>query len=597
MKRFIIALVIAMTASSADAISETLLEEPLKNAPTPTSRQTTIDGYFIVKFKDKDVHQSLRKETGERQTLGNKTTSFEHAIFDTFEAEHVRTLALGTDLIKVKLSDKSSDAIAIDLVNTGRFEFVEKMRVYYPLDFDSSEYNDPEYHNQSYFGDYSEDLKRGSGFAKMRASTVNNLGRKVRIAVIDSGSYRHEDVDFVGGYDFVTYEGFDEKGDINTVERDSDPTDEYFNETTGETCNVGHGLAVSSMIAAKANNGVGMVGAVDANMVEIIPVRALGCTGGSNTDIMEAVLWAAGESIEGVPDIDQPVDIVNMSLGGGANGGCPEWEQAVFDRLRELGVVVVVAAGNEDMNVVNSIPGACTRIVTVGSTDERGDKASFSNYGEKVDVSTFGTNVVGAFLSTTEDNLYTIGNGTSYSAPLVAATAASLLLKYPFLNPEQIESIIKSSTVDNSVIEGAQTVCGRRGCGTGILQANTAIKSISDAMEVSSYSVSHRYEGYDSAADVKWLDAMSSYVNACELVRYQWGNLGTEVQGITYNLFLTETNGERVELETVSIPQKVMALPQNATLSVQTCVNRDCGNLVEMEVSNLNYPAACSNNS
>ena len=594
MNRIIFALMMVLVALSTSVVSETLPEASLKKAGTPTPRQATIDGYFIVKFKDKGVHQSLRKDNVERQSQGVKTGAFEHAIFDDFEAEHIRTLALGADLFKVKLMGKSSDAVAIDLVNSGRFEFVEKTRIYYPLDFDSSEYNDPEYHNQSYFGNYSEDLKRGSGFAKMRASTVNNLGRKVRVAVIDTGSYRHEDVDFVGGYDFVTYEGVDEKGDVITVERDDDPTDEFFNEETGETCNIGHGLAVSSMLAAKANNGVGMVGAVDADLVEIVPVRALGCSGGSNVDIMEAVLWAAGESIEGVPDIEQPVDIVNMSLGGFTNGGCPEWEQEVFDRLHELGITVVVAAGNDNIDVNNTIPSACARIVTVGSTDERGDKAGFSNYGEKIDVSTFGASILGARFSATEDNQYSIGNGTSYSAPLVAATAASLLLKYPGLTPEQIETIIKSSAVDNGEFEGAETVCGQLGCGTGILQADIAIDAIDNASQVTSYRAAHRYEDYDSEADAKWLKEMSTFVNACELVKYQWGHLGTEVEGVSYNLFLTQNGEDMTELETITIPQKVIELPKNSMLSVQACVNGNCGEILDMPVSSLTYPKSCT---
>lgn len=589
---------IALTAFSMNAQSQVLNETPLNNKASRMLEEKSVDGYFIVKFKDNYAHQSLKEVKKVNSTSKSSTQSVSVAYGDTVlkslstGAEHVRSLALNNDLVKVNLKGKSADQVMIEMLNSGKFEYVEKQRIYHPFDFDSSEYNDTFYSYQTYFGNNTVGLEEGSGFADLRANTVNNLGRKIRVAVIDTGSYTHEDVDFVKGYDFVTYEGVDENGNVITVERDDDPTDEFTNEA-GETCNVGHGLAVSSMLAAKSNNGVGMVGAVDSEMVEIVPVRALGCDGGSNVDIMESVLWAAGESIEGVPDIETPVDIVNMSLGGFTNGGCPEWEQEVFDRLSELGVTVLVAAGNENIEVNNIIPASCANIITVGSTDSRGDKASFSNFGDKVDVSTFGDEIVGAFLSTTQTDQYSIGSGTSYSTPLVAATAASLKLKYPSLTPAEIEAILKSNVTNNDEINGSETVCARQGCGTGILKAGTAITAIEEASTISEWEVSHRYEGYDSEADTKWLQSMSSYVNACDLVKYTWGNLGTKISGVSYKLFMSENGGEYVELETVDIPQKVYDLPSNATLAVQACSSGACGDIVEMPVSNLNYPASC----
>tara|TARA_Y100001960_G_scaffold304192_1_gene357087 strand:- start:13599 stop:15404 length:1806 start_codon:yes stop_codon:yes gene_type:complete len=591
---------IALTAFSINAQSQVLHETPVNNKASRMLQEKVTEGYFIVKFKDEYAHNSL-KETKRlsKMSTGNSSAksvglSYGESVLQSLpeRVEHVRSMALKNDLVKVNLQGKSADKVMIELLNSGKFEYVEEQRIYQPFNFDSSEYNDNFYNYQTYFGNNTANLPEGSGFATLRSNTVNNLGRKVRIAVVDSGSYVHEDVDFVDGYDFVTYEGVDENGDVITVERDSDPTDEYTNEA-GVTCNSGHGLAVSSMIAAKANNGVGMVGAVDSEMVEIVPVRALGCDGGTNVDIMEAVLWSAGESIEGVPDIETPVDIVNMSLGGFTNGGCPEWEQEVFDRLSELGVTVVVAAGNENTEVNNIIPASCASIITVASTDDRGDKAEFSNFGDKVDIATFGTNIVGAFLSRTETDQYSIGGGTSYSTPLVAATVASMKLKYPSLTPAEIEAILKSNVTNNDEISGSETVCGRQGCGTGILKAGTAITAIDEASTISEWEAAHRYEGYDSDADAQWLQSMSSYVNACDLVKYTWGNLGTQVSGVSYKLYMSENGGEYVELETVNIPQKVYDLPANATLAVQACSSGNCGSIVEMPVSNLNYPASC----
>jgi serine protease len=618
MNKMITMATIALTALSMSAQSQVLTERPVNQKASTMLVDQVSQGYFIVKFKDNMVHESLM-QSPETNTLlstmaksksassksynmkakynveSNMGREYGEGVLNSLSQEivHVRSLALSNDLIKVSTKDKTADQIMIELLNSGRFEYVEPKRIYQAFNFEASEYNDTFYSSQRYFADWSNDISEGSGYAKLRSNTVNNLGRKVRIAVIDSGSYAHEDVDFVAGYDFVTFEGFDENGEEINKERDSDPTDEFINEA-GVICNSGHGLSVSSIIAAKANNGLGMVGAVDSESVEIVPVRSLGCQGGSNIDILESALWSAGENIPGVPDIETPVDIINMSLGGLTTGGCPEYEQEVFDRLKELGVTVVVAAGNENIDVNNILPAACSDLITVGSTTLNGDKANFSNFGDKVDLSTIGVSTIIANLSTTSESEYASGQGTSFSTPLVAATVASMKLKYPSLTPENIEAILKSNVVDNSLNNsGTKTICGRLGCGTGILEAQDVIVAIDNASTITKYEVAHRYEGYESDADKAWLTEMSTYVNACGLIKYTWGGLGVELSGVTYKLHLSENSGEMVELETVTIPQKVYNLPDNSVIGVQACSGSDCGDIVSMSASGISKPAAC----
>lgn len=603
---------IVLASLSMNAQSQEVKELPLRDKAANHLVEQLVDGYFIVKFKDTEVHKSLM-QTPETNTMlrvqakGGSPMSvsskynvsvtdrtYGESMLESLptEVEHVRSLSLSNDLVKVSLNDRKASKVMLELMQTGLFEYVEQKRIYQPFSFDSSEYNDAFYSSQTHFGNWSVTNPVGSGYADARSATVDNRGTKVRIGVIDSGSYTHEDVDFVGGYDFATFEGINANGEVITKERDADPTDEYTNEE-GVTCNSGHGLAVSSFIAAKSNNNVGIAGAVDSDLVEIVPLRALGCSGGASTDILEGALWLAGESIPGVPDIETPVDIINMSLGGLTNGGCPEYEQEVFDRLHELGVTVVVAAGNENMEVNNVIPASCANLITVGAISGEGDRASYSNYGDKVDLVTIGGTLIGAGLSQTVDNEYISGSGTSFATPLVAATAANLLLKYPNLTPTEIEALLKSNVVDNSELGGSETSCGRLGCGTGVLQANEALVAIDNVTTVTDYEVVHRYEGYDSEADAVWLQQMSSYVNACDLVKYTWGDVGVELSGVTYNLFLSENGGEMVQLETVTIPQKVYNLPSNSVLGVQACSNGTCGTTVEMPVNNIVAPASC----
>ena len=118
-------------------------------------------------------------------------------------------------------------------------------------------------------------------------------------------------------------------------------------------------------------------------------------------------------------------------------------------------------------------------------------------------------------------------------------------------------------------------------------------KQVNDSTSATTQLVSRGGEDYDTDGDAKWLKEMSTFVNACDLVKYQWGHLGTQVEGVSYKLFLSQNDGEKTELETITIPQKVIELPRNSVLSVQACVNGNCGEILEMPTSNLTYPMSC----
>src|SRR4029077_13888011 len=93
----------------------------------------------------------------------------------------------------------------------------------------------------------------------------------------------------------------------------------------------------------------------------ILPLRVLGKCGGLDSDIVAAMLWAAGIAVAGVPANSNPAKIVNMSLGG--TGSCPAIYQETIDQLRALGVLVVVSAGNEGAQV--DAPANCVGAVGV----------------------------------------------------------------------------------------------------------------------------------------------------------------------------------------------------------------------------------------
>ena len=80
------------------------------------------------------------------------------------------------------------------------------------------------------------------------------------------------------------------------------------------SCSSWHGTRVSGILGAIANNGLGIAGATW--QPRILPVRALGKCGGSDSDIIAAVLWAAGIQVSGAVTNPKPASIINLSIGG-----------------------------------------------------------------------------------------------------------------------------------------------------------------------------------------------------------------------------------------------------------------------------------------
>lgn len=173
--------------------------------------------------------------------------------------------------------------------------------------------NDTEYAKQW-------DLFEATAGMNVPGAWDKTTGSGVTVAVIDTGYVAHSDVapNVVSGYDFISTAS--EARDGNG--RDSNPADEGdWNATDGE-CGVGskastsswHGTHVAGTIAAATNNSKGVAGI--AYGAKIQPVRVLGKCGGSTSDIVDAITWASGGSVAGIPANATPAKVINMSLGG-----------------------------------------------------------------------------------------------------------------------------------------------------------------------------------------------------------------------------------------------------------------------------------------
>jgi len=122
-------------------------------------------------------------------------------------------------------------------------------------------------------------------------------------------------------------------------------------------------LLLAGTIAAVGNNATGITGV--AFGAKVLPVRVLGRCGGYTSDIADAIIWASGGTVAGVPANANPARVINMSLGG--SGACDTTTQNAINSARSRGTVVVVAAGNSNANAAQFSPASCAGVITVAA--------------------------------------------------------------------------------------------------------------------------------------------------------------------------------------------------------------------------------------
>lgn len=308
-------------------------------------------------------------------------------------------------------------------------------------------------------------------------------GTGVTVAVIDTGYVAHSDLaaNIVAGYDFISDTSVSVDGDG----RDSNPADPGDGYNANE-CGSGipasnsswHGTHVAGTIAAVANNNKGIAGV--AYGAKISPVRVLGKCGGYDSDIIDAITWSSGGTVSGVPANTNVAKVINMSLGG--DGACSTATQSAINAAVNRGTTVVVAAGNDNDNVANHSPGNCNNVISVAATNRAGAKASYSNYGAKVDISAPGgqtsTGTANGILSTLNSGArtpstesYAYYQGTSMATPHIAGLVALMKAVKPSLTPAQIETAIKANA---RALPGA---CSG-GCGAGLADAAKTVAAV-----------------------------------------------------------------------------------------------------------------------
>jgi len=225
----------------------------------------------------------------------------------------------------------------------------------------------------------------------------------ITIAILDTGvDSLHEDLaaKMVPGW--------------NIYNNNSDTSDRY-----------GHGTMVAGQAAALSNNGIGVTSV--AWGCKIMPVRIADDSGyASYSDIASGITWAA----------DHGARVANVSYKAGDSSTVSR----AAGYFQKKGGVVTMAAGNDGF--FNSAPDD-PRILIVGATDSTDTVFSWSGYGNNQDLVAPGT-----AYTTLHGGGYTVGTGTSASAPMVAGAAALVLSVNPNLTPNQVQDILEQSADD-----------------------------------------------------------------------------------------------------------------------------------------------------
>ncbi|WP_199738386.1 S8 family serine peptidase [Corallococcus sp. CA054B] len=298
-------------------------------------------------------------------------------------------------------------------------------------------------------------------------------GTGVVVAVADTGYRPHADLaaNLLGGYDFVTLPFFGGAVSPNDGDgRDSDardPGDWCVSNPNAQTSSW-HGTHVAGTIGAVTNNGLGVAGI--AHGAKILPVRVLGMCGGYTSDIADGIAWAAGAPISGVPNNVSPARVINLSLGG--LGACHFTYANAIKSARDRGAVVIVSAGNDNVDAANTMPANCPGVVAVASVNASGTRSSFSNHGPVVALAAPGEQILSTYntgTTTPASDAYAYSSGTSMAAPHVAGVAALMLSANPSLAVDAVTSLLRSSS---RPFPGGCT-----GCGIGLVDASAAVNA------------------------------------------------------------------------------------------------------------------------
>jgi len=217
-----------------------------------------------------------------------------------------------------------------------------------------------------------------------------------------------------------------------------------------------HGTEVASLVAG---NGAGGVWGVNPQAY-VVPVRIMGPCPMTRHDIHDAIAWAAGLPVPGVPANAHPARIINLSFAGGGFS-CDARTQALIDQVVAKGVFVVAAGGNNFGKPLQE-PANCLGVISVGALSALNELESYSALDKrttiyapgggrslqvqtpwavnKLRVATEERDLLGRTRLTAADR----GIGTSFAAPVVSGFVALMLSYQPQARPQDLKNNLEA---------------------------------------------------------------------------------------------------------------------------------------------------------
>jgi len=315
-------------------------------------------------------------------------------------------------------------------------------------------------------------------------------GKGTVLAVVDSGIIAHPEFEgrILPGYDFISNSRIANDGDG----RDADPTDPgdwvskedvesgNFDEDCKESPSDWHGTHVAGIALAAADNGVGIAGI--APEAKLLPVRVMGKCGGTDRDLIDGIRWAAGLEVSGAPINENPADVINLSLGG--EQPCSGALQSAVDEIMALDVMIVASVGNAAKEAALQSPANCSGTFTVAALTVSGTLATYSNFGNFVDVGAPGGDTGAQIISTVDRGSttavgpgYAAYRGTSMAAPHVSGVML-IARGYDPLTPSDALYEVLFNNFAPFVTASGSYACYVGYCGNGALDAGRFLAAL-----------------------------------------------------------------------------------------------------------------------
>jgi len=369
---------------------------------TPENSANGVSGYSDFLSKDKDLAELV---IGVNLALPNAYNNIVNKISNV-RGKVVNTVSARGEVFAIVADVPLNSAYPLikDVQTNKLAQYIEPNRKFQALLVPNDQYWSLQWGPQKIQADLAWDTTIGAS--------------SVLVAVIDTGiDYSHPDL--AGNYVTLGY---------NWVNGTSDPRDDN-----------GHGTHCAGIIAAELNNAIGIAGLAQ---VKIMAEKAIGADGsGYEDDLAKAIIHA----------VDQGAKILSNSW------GAPSDSMLIHEAIQYAynnGVLVIAAAGNSATNT-KFYPAAYDEVVAVTATDQADAPASFTSYGNWVELAAPG---VGIYSTTPTYHVtlndqgvamnYDYLSGTSMACPHVAGVAALVWSEFSNMSRDVLRLRLRDTADD-----------------------------------------------------------------------------------------------------------------------------------------------------